>query len=88
MLVYYDRPQRLGVAVNEAIDVFGQRYVCEGVVIHTGAHFASFVKKGDGWWYCDDLIVRRATAEEIQQQLHNSYIHYYTKVEASISPAA
>ncbi len=87
MLVYYDRPQRLGTSVNEAIDVYGERYVCESFLIHTGAHFATYVKKGDGWWFCDDLIVRRAPAAEIQQQLHTSYIHYYSKVEASVFAA-
>lgn len=88
MLVYYDRPRRLGIPVNEAIDVFGQRYVCESFLIHTGAHFAAYVKKADGWWFCDDLIVRRAPAAEIQQQLQTSYIHYYSKVEPSVSSAA
>lgn len=66
--------------------VLDRRLVLRAFVVHTGAHYISYVNNEGQWFRIDDAKAKEVTLEEVDRALCRSYIHYFEQGNADAEP--
>lgn len=77
------------INVNFEYNLGNEKYVLRSLIYHygttTSGHYVSFCKKGNTWYLCDDINIRKVNEEIVNEYIKKSYIflfvHYKSKTK-------